>query len=334
MPRRLRRSMSSWWVGVRAGWKRLVSPRAGPPRHPPGEGRPPRWHGPLLVAHHTHERELVRYLSAAIGELGVEVRLGVTADTGRPPRAGTRRGRGRTGARRTRPDVPGAFQPHVLSGDDLRGLLTGDDPAAAKRLAWHQRSPSAPGGASASPTTWPRCGAVRSAGCRSGETWSWWAAAWSASSWPSSWPSGADAVTVLEEGEKLGMEMAHPRRARALHEARRHDVRFVTGAELLEIRARRHGLPRRRSPTRSRQPTRSSWPRRRARRRPGPHARGGRLTVEVVGDAARVGCIEAAVRGGYLHGRGIVTVEVRRSTGMIVARPGGVHRRSVSERRR
>jgi len=45
-------------------------------------------------------------------------------------------------------------------------------------------------------------------------------------------------VTVLEEGDKLGVEMAHPRRARALHEARTHGVTFVTGATLTEIGAK------------------------------------------------------------------------------------------------
>ena len=42
-------------------------------------------------------------------------------------------------------------------------------------------------------------------------------------------------VTVLEPGDKLGVEMAHPRRARALFEARSHSVEFVTGAEVTSI---------------------------------------------------------------------------------------------------
>ena len=63
--------------------------------------------------------ELVRYLSAAISELGVEVRLGVTADEDVLRDLAPDVVVVATGARRTRPDVPGVFQPHVLSGDDL-----------------------------------------------------------------------------------------------------------------------------------------------------------------------------------------------------------------------
>jgi 2,4-dienoyl-CoA reductase (NADPH2) len=42
-------------------------------------------------------------------------------------------------------------------------------------------------------------------------------------------------VTVLEEGATLAPEMALPRRWRALFEARRHGVRFATGARTLAI---------------------------------------------------------------------------------------------------
>lgn len=43
------------------------------------------------------------------------------------------------------------------------------------------------------------------------------------------------AVTVLERGAHLGAEMAHPRRWRALHEARAHGVHLVTEAKVQEI---------------------------------------------------------------------------------------------------
>jgi NADPH-dependent 2,4-dienoyl-CoA reductase/sulfur reductase-like enzyme len=45
-------------------------------------------------------------------------------------------------------------------------------------------------------------------------------------------------VTVLEAGDKLGLEMAHPRRARALRDARDHGVQFVTGATVTAIDAK------------------------------------------------------------------------------------------------
>jgi NADPH-dependent 2,4-dienoyl-CoA reductase/sulfur reductase-like enzyme len=42
-------------------------------------------------------------------------------------------------------------------------------------------------------------------------------------------------VTVLEDGGDLATEMAHPRRWRALHEARAHGVDFRTSAHLVAI---------------------------------------------------------------------------------------------------
>lgn len=253
--------------------------------------------------------ELVRYLSAAIAEAGVDVRLESPADAAtvrslRPDAVVVA-----TGARRERPDVPGAFRSHVLSGDDLRALLTGDDPSAARALPLHQR-------------------AVVGAGRKLGLTDDMAAVRKLSMRWM---PLGDDVVvvggglvgvelaeflaergrrvTVLETGEKLGLEMAHPRRARALHEARLHDVRFVTGAELLEIRDRdvvyRVGDVERTAP--ADQVILASGV------RPDPGLgevlgevfAGDGVEVAVVGDAAEVGYIQGAVRSGYLAARAI-----------------------------
>jgi len=40
---------------------------------------------------------------------------------------------------------------------------------------------------------------------------------------------------VIEEGPVVGLEMAHPRRWRVLHELRENGVRLVTGAHVREI---------------------------------------------------------------------------------------------------
>jgi NADPH-dependent 2,4-dienoyl-CoA reductase/sulfur reductase-like enzyme len=182
--------------------------------------------------------ELVRYLSAAIAEAGVDVRLGVDATPESVATLAPDVVVVATGARRDRPDVPGADLPHALSGDDLRALLTGDDPDAGKRLGFAERL-------------------VVSAGRRLGVTDDMDRVRTMSKRWM---PIGARVVvvggglvglelaeflaergrtvTVLESGEKLGVEMAHPRRARAIHEARAHGVTLVPGATLVSIDAK------------------------------------------------------------------------------------------------
>lgn len=179
--------------------------------------------------------ELVRYLTAAVGEAGVDVRLGTAATVESITALSPDVVIVATGARRSRPDVSGASLPHVLSGDDLRGLLTGDDPEAGKRLGFGQRL-------------------VVAAGRKLGVTDDMDKVRTLSKRWM---PIGDDVVvvggglvgielaeflaergrrvTVLEEGDKLGLEMAHPRRARALQEARDHGVTFITGATLVAI---------------------------------------------------------------------------------------------------
>lgn len=182
--------------------------------------------------------ELVRYLTAVLADSPVDVRLGHTATAASVRALVPDVVVVATGARRARPAVPGAQLPHVLSGDDLRALLTGDDPAAAKRLGLLGRLVVTAGRRTGLTDDLDR---VRSLSKR--------------------WLPLADdvvvvggglvgvelaeflaergrTVTVLEPGPKLGVEMAHPRRVRALHEARRHGVRFVTDAEVAEITER------------------------------------------------------------------------------------------------
>ena len=181
--------------------------------------------------------ELVRYLSNSIADLDVDVRLStpVTADLLRE--LGAEVVVVANGAKRLRPEVPGADAAHVLSGDDLRGMLTGDDPEALRRLSFPKRT---------------IVGLGRALGFLSSMD--------KVRRWSKRWmPIGKDVVvvggglvgvemaeflaergrrvTVLESGEKFGMEMAHPRRARALHEARTHGVEFVAKAELVRIGA-------------------------------------------------------------------------------------------------
>ena len=181
--------------------------------------------------------ELVRYLSTEMAALDVDVRLSTPATATLLREIGAETVVVATGARRERPNVPGAEQNHVMSGDDLRGILTGDDPSAMKRLPWHQR-------------------VIVSIGRRLGFMKDMDRVRSLSKQWM---PVGRDVVvvggglvgvelaeylaergrrvTVIEAGEKFGLEMAHPRRARALHEARSHGVEFIASAELVSIGA-------------------------------------------------------------------------------------------------
>lgn len=249
--------------------------------------------------------ELVRYLSTEMNELDVDVRLStpVTASLLRELNADVVIVA--TGARRERPQIPGAESNHVLTGDDLRGMLTGDDPAATKRLDFIARCMVSVG---------------RTFGFLRDMT--------KLRTWSKRWmPVGKNVVviggglvgveiaeflaersrkvTVLEADEKLGMEMAHPRRARALFEARKHGVKFETKAEVVSIEKNKviyevDG-------------ERRSAPATTVVVASGVHAdstiadqlKADGFKVEIVGDAQDVGYIEGAIRSGYLVGRDI-----------------------------
>jgi 2,4-dienoyl-CoA reductase (NADPH2) len=110
-------------------------------------------------------------------------------------------------------------------------------------------------------------------------------------------------VTVLEEGDKLAVEMAHPRRARALHEARSHGVEFVAGATLRSIGRDSvdYIVADELRSARASQVIIASGVE-------PDHALADQLIAEgfevrVVGDAERVGYIEGAVRSGYVTAR-------------------------------
>lgn len=179
----------------------------------------------------------VSYLEGSLRQLGVEVRLQTAADVDTVRALSPDVVIVATGAKRIRPEVPGADLEHVLTGDDLRALLTGDNPDAAKKLSFAARLAVKAGQTVGVTDDLDR---VRSLSKR----------------WM---PLDDDVVvvggglvgvelaeflaergrrvTVLEESKNLGVEMAHPRRWRALHEARAHGVNFITEAKLVGISA-------------------------------------------------------------------------------------------------
>ena len=140
-----------------------------------------------------------------------------------------------TGAKRTRPEMPGADLPHVWSGDDLRSLLWGGHADVLRRLSFAPRL--AVKAASSLHLTndpdrvrqlsrrWLPFGTrvVVSGGGLVGLELAQFLA------------ERHRQVTVLEPGPVLGVEMALPRRSRAIYEARAHGIALHTDATLVSI---------------------------------------------------------------------------------------------------
>jgi 2,4-dienoyl-CoA reductase (NADPH2) len=142
------------------------------------------------------------------------------------------------GARRTRPDIQGANQDHVFDGDELRELLTGDgrgdgDPVAKLSLAGRiaLRAGRATG-ITQSPRRLRQASrlfmpigskvVIVGGGLVGLELAEFMA-------------ERGRSVTVLESGPKFGLEMAHPRRWRVLHELRQEGVLLIANATLHAI---------------------------------------------------------------------------------------------------
>lgn len=179
--------------------------------------------------------ELVRFLEADCRAAGVDIRTGTPATLDTVAALAPDVVVVATGAKRVRPDVPGADLDHVWSGDDLRALLFGDDPAVLARLpraarlavrtAAAVRLTADPDRVRALSRRWlPLGGRVvivggGLVGLELAEFLS----------------DRRRTVTVLESGPVLGLEMAHPRRARVVHELREHGAALHTGATLRSI---------------------------------------------------------------------------------------------------
>ena len=84
------------------------------------------------LAYEPNER-LLEWLRREVREAGIEVRLQTEADAKTLRAAGIETVVVASGAVRGMPDIPGNDLPHVLSGDDLRGLMLGETSDAVKR---------------------------------------------------------------------------------------------------------------------------------------------------------------------------------------------------------
>jgi len=249
--------------------------------------------------------ELVRYLAAEMKALDVDVRLSAPVTASLLSELGAEVVVVATGARRERPSVPGAEQAHVLSGDDLRGILAGDDPAATSRLALHQRIVISIGHFLGLTKNMDKVRSLSKRWMPVGKNVVVVGGGLVGVELAEFLAERGRSVTVIESGEKFGMEMAHPRRARALFEARAHQVDFIASAKLSSIG-----------------PDTVSFTVGEELRTVmadmvvianGVHPdstvadqlREDGFEVHVVGDAGNVGYIEGAIRSGYLTARAI-----------------------------
>jgi 2,4-dienoyl-CoA reductase-like NADH-dependent reductase (Old Yellow Enzyme family) len=84
--------------------------------------------------------KLIEYLAGQVRQLGVDVHLSTTVDRGCLRALAPDVVVVATGARRDALPIPGADQEHVFSGDQLRALMTGSDPAAVhdKLCGWQR----------------------------------------------------------------------------------------------------------------------------------------------------------------------------------------------------
>jgi len=200
----------------------------------------PRIGGALRFAALVYEPNLrlLRWYEHEMRRLAVDIRLGTPGTPERVEALDADVLVIASGSRRVPSDVPGAEQRHVFDGNDLRDLLTGDgDGTAARKLG---------AGARLAVGVGRRLGLLRDPGtvARMSERYM---------------PVGDDVVviggglvgielaeflvergrrvTVLEEGDKFALEMAHPRRWRVLGDLRDHGAALVGGVSDLAIGA-------------------------------------------------------------------------------------------------
>jgi 2,4-dienoyl-CoA reductase (NADPH2) len=90
------------------------------------------------LAYEPNER-LVKYLAGAVNTLPIDVQLGKTATCENIIAEAADHIILATGAKREAPPIPGKNQRHVFDGDELRGILMGNNPKAIAKLSLFQR---------------------------------------------------------------------------------------------------------------------------------------------------------------------------------------------------
>lgn len=179
--------------------------------------------------------EFVDFLRASIADAGVEVRTGVRADADVIAALAPDVVVVATGARRDRPDLPGMDLPHVLSGDDLRALLTGDGDLGARRPGLLTRLALGAGRLLGLTDDMDRVRSLSRLWMPIGRRVVVVHGDLVGTELAHFLAERGRSVHVLEPGAQPALAMAHPRRWRALHESRSAGVVFHTDAETTAI---------------------------------------------------------------------------------------------------
>ncbi len=179
---------------------------------------------------------LLDWLEAQVRKLGVEIRLGTEVDAALIRELAPDEVLIAAGAKRSKPTLPGIDRKHVFDGDDLRALLTGlGDVDVSRRLSLWGRLAVQVGrssGLSLSPRKLRRASKLympvgRQVVVIGGGLVGLELAEFLA--------ERGRQITILEQGPKFGLEMAHPRRWRVLDDLRQLGVDLVPEAVVQSI---------------------------------------------------------------------------------------------------
>ena len=178
---------------------------------------------------------LIDYLVGAVRSLPIDLRSGINATAEAIAAGNYDHVIIATGAKRAAPEIPGKSQRHVFDGNELRGVLFGDDPVAIAKLNPFARLMLTAGRLSQllrniamlrllSRLWMPLADDIVIIG---GDLVGLELAEYLV--------ERRRRVTVLEPGPELGAKLSLVRRARVLHQLRENDVEIIENAEITAI---------------------------------------------------------------------------------------------------
>jgi 2,4-dienoyl-CoA reductase-like NADH-dependent reductase (Old Yellow Enzyme family)/thioredoxin reductase len=179
---------------------------------------------------------LLDWLEAQVRQLAIEIKLNTEVTVDLVHAISPDEILVAAGASRVKPQIHGVNGKHVFDGDDLRALLTGqDDKEAARKLSLLERVAVRAGRATGLTTSPGRLREASKAFMPVGSRVVIVGGGLVGLELAQFLAERGRQIVVLEEGPKFGLEMAHPRRWRALFDLRQHGVELVAGATLRSI---------------------------------------------------------------------------------------------------